>query len=286
MLPERYPPRMRAEDLQSRERWLRPLAFAVTAVAIGAAVLVELPILIAVIGPQLGDDFRFYREIGERWINGDPVYLPHQLAGPYEVTLQIDNLYPPFALLLFTPFVWLPSVLWWAIPLGIAGYLLLSWRPAWWALPLVALLLAWPKTVSTVLWGNIDMWLVAFLAAGLQFRWPAAFLAIKPSLAVFGIVGVRDWRFWAVAAGLLLVSLPLLGDYITAMRNLSIPLDYSLGSIPILLIPVIAWWGRTRRRTPRRAPDALAGDEPLTGEAPAVPGGSATGRRGSSTAGE
>jgi hypothetical protein len=208
-----------------------------------------------VIGPKLGDDYRFYREIGERWVEGHPVYLAHQLAGPYVVTLQVDNLYPPFALLLFVPFVWLPAVLWWAVPLGVLGFLLVNWRPAWWALPVIAVLFAWPKTLSTVLWGNIDMWLAAFVAAGLQWRWPAAFILLKPSLAPFAVIGVRDPRFWITAGILLVVSIPLLSEYVAVMRNLIIPLDYSLGSIPTLLIPVAAWAGR--RRTNQRSAAAL-----------------------------
>jgi hypothetical protein len=229
---------------------LRPVALALSVTAIAFAAFVELPILLEVIRPKLGDDFRFYREIGERWLSGGPVYIPHQLAGPYSVTLQLDNLYPPFALVLFVPFVWLPSFLWWVIPIGIATYVIWSFRPTWWALMLVALLLAWPKTISAVLWGNFDMWMVAFVAAGLRWRWPAAFLAIKPSLAFFGIVGVRDRRFWALGIALIVISIPLLGDYLTAMRNLSIPLDYSLGSIPTLLIPLAAWLGRRRESSP------------------------------------
>jgi hypothetical protein len=251
-------------------RWARPLALAVTAVAIAVALLVEVPLLVQVIGPKLGDDFRFYREIGERWVTGGPVYLPHQLAGPYEVTLQVDNLYPPFALLLFVPFVWLPSVLWWAIPIGLVGYAIWSWKPAWWAIPIIALLLAWPKTLSSVLWGNFDMWMMAFVAAGLCWRWPAVFLAFKPSLALFGLIGVRDWRFWAVGIGLVVVSLPLLFEYVTAMRNVSIPLDYSLGSVPMLLLPIVAWLGRRRV-------DALE----ISGAGPEGPPGTAAARPGS-----
>ena len=44
-------------------------------------------------------------------------------------------------------------------------------------------------------------------------------------------------------------------DYLTVIRNTRLPLDYSLRSIPLLLLPLIAWLGgpdrpplRVRRR--------------------------------------
>jgi hypothetical protein len=95
---------------------VRPMAFSVTVVALAVALVFELPILVQVIGPMLGDDARFYRDIGLRWLADGSYYLPHQLAGPYPVTLQLDNLYPPTALALFVPLRVLPGPLWWLNP--------------------------------------------------------------------------------------------------------------------------------------------------------------------------
>jgi hypothetical protein len=222
-------------------------------VLLGIVAVYELVILVGIIGPQLGEDRLFSQAIGERWLSGQPIYLAHQLAGPYQVTLQVDNLYPPSALLLFVPFVFLPAFLWWLIPIGITGYVVASWRPAWWTWPLMALLIVWPKTISSVLWGNTDMWAVAAVAAGLRWGWPALFLLAKPTLAPFALVGVRSRAFWVVGAAMVIwsiVMLPLWLDYFTAMRHLRIPWDYSLGSIPSLFLPIVAWVGRTRLRVP------------------------------------
>ena len=45
------------------------------------------------------------------------------------------------------------------------------------------------------------------------------------------------------------LMLPLWIDYFTAMRNVRIPWDYSLRSGLVLLLPIVAWLGRTRRRS-------------------------------------
>ena len=149
------------------------------------------------------------------------------------------------------PFTFLPAFLWWLIPLTVTGYVIAGWRPSWWALPLMALLIVWPKTISSVLWGNTDMWALAGVAAGLRWGWPAVLLFLKPTLAPFALVGIRKPSFWVVGSVMLVlavVMLPLWLDYFTAVRNLQIPWDYSLVSIPPMFIPIVAWAARTRRR--------------------------------------
>jgi hypothetical protein len=225
-----------------------------TIVALAFALVVELPILVNVIGSHIGEDFLFYRAIGERWLAAGPLYLPHQLAGPFDLTLQVDNLYPPHALGLLVPFTVLPAPLWWAIPLGVAGYLIVSWKPAWWAWPLLALLVAWPKTVSSVLWGNMDMWMVAGIAAGLRWGWPALLLTIKPSLAPFALLGIHHRSFWvgaALTAAVFTLMLPMWLDYVQMMLAIRIPVDYSFGSIPTMMLPLVAWASRS---VPARRP--------------------------------
>ena len=51
--------------------------------------------------------------------------------------------------------------------------------------------------------------------------------------------------------GLAIVSIPMAVlwlDYVQAMRNLTIPADYSVGSLPLILGPLIAWFLRSRPR--------------------------------------
>lgn len=235
----------------------RPIALAITIALLGIVGVYEVIVLIQVIGPQLGEDRLFFQAIGQRWLDGAPTYMPHQLAGPYQLTLQVDNVYPPTALLLFVPLTFLPAFLWWVIPLTVTGYVIAGWRPSWWAWPLMALLIIWPKTISSVLWGNTDMWAVAAVAAGLRWGWPAFFLLVKPTLAPFALLGIRKPSYWLVAAvmlGLASLMLPLWFDYFTAMRNLQIPWDYSLGSIPPMFIPLVAWAARSR--SPRQTEPA------------------------------
>jgi hypothetical protein len=199
---------------------------------------------------SLGFDYAFYRDIGARFLSGGPVYWPHQLAGPYPVTIQLDNLYPPNALLLFGPAAALPwplaAFLWWAIPLGVIGYAFWRWRPHLSSLAVAVLLLSTPKMLSAVVMGNTDMWLTAAVAGGLLWGWPAVFVLLKPTLAPFALIGIRRRAWWAALGvmALSLAMLPLWLDYLTAMRNIQISPLYSWTSIPLLVAPVVAWADR------------------------------------------
>ena len=109
------------------------------------------------------------------------------------------------------------------------------------------LLLAWPKATNSIVYGNTDMWMMAAVAGGLRWGWPALLLFLKPTLAIFALVGIRHRSWWIGLAALAIVSiiqLPLWLDYVVAMRNLSIHADYSVVSIPMLLIPIVAWMAR------------------------------------------
>jgi hypothetical protein len=223
--------------------WARAVAFGT---ALGLLVMVVV-MGIASRGHDIGIDYQFYRDVGARWLADGTYYLPHQLAGPYEVTLMVDVLYPPAALPLFVPFVWLPAILWWAIPLGILGYVVWSYRPGPWALLAILCLVAWPRTIGAVMFGNTDMWVAAGVAGGLRWGWPIALVALKPVFAPFLLIGIRDWRAWALGLGLLVVSLPMMGDYLTAMLNVQTsPIAYSIGSLPFALIPLVAWHASER----------------------------------------
>ena len=80
------------------------------------------------------------------------------------------------------------------------------------------------------------------------------------------LVGIRSRGWWIVAFAMTLVSLPMLGDYISAMRNNvgAFPgLDYSVEDIPFIAIPIIAWMARTNVDAP--SPEGSADRQGTTG---------------------
>jgi hypothetical protein len=196
------------------------------------------------------DDFTLSIEAAERWLHGGGFYYPFQLTGPYTVWPWAE-IYPPPALLLYLPWLVLPAVLWWAIPIGVTSWVVWSWRPRPLAWAAIALLLAWPTTVALVYWGNSGMWFVSALAAATRWGWPGALILVKLGLAPFALVGIWRRSWWLAAAGVAgacLLFLPMWPDYVTAMRNLETDgpfFLYSVSSVPTMLIPIFAWLGRT-----------------------------------------
>lgn len=202
--------------------------------------------------PILGVDYRIYMEATRSWLSGGSFYLPLQLAGPYPLLLG-DILYPPSALILFTPFTILPAVLWWAIPIGATAWIVWSWRPSPLAWAAIVLCLTVPSTWWRIEAGNPVLWIVAALALATRYRWPAVAVLIKPSLLPFALFGIRSRSWWLALAIAGLISLPLLPmwmDYIRVLLNArgeQASLLYSVGDIPLLTIPLVAWLGRRRR---------------------------------------
>lgn len=98
--------------------------------------------------------------------------------------------------------------------------------------------------------GNPSMWIAAFAAAGTVWAWAYVLVLLKPSLAPFALLGVRHRSWWIALGVAVLVSIPFAGmwlDWITALRNADQDLLYSLRDAPIVLIPLIAYWGSSRR---------------------------------------
>lgn len=193
----------------------------------------------------LGMDYTYYVSLGQQWLADGSFYEPHQLAGPYQAQLlgidpTVSTLYPPTALFLFVPFSVLPAVMWWALPIAITVFAIRRLRPSPPAWAAMAVLLAWPRAIGAYLFGNTDMWIMAGVAAGLVWGWPAVLVLIKPTLAPLALVGVRSRWFWV--AGLLgfAVTLPLWDDYVLAMVNQrGLDIGYSLGSLPLVCIPLV-----------------------------------------------
>jgi hypothetical protein len=189
-------------------------------------------------------DFDLYMNATSRWLAGGSFYEPYQLAGPYPIRMG-DVLYPPNILLLTVPFMVLPAILWWAIPLCVTAWAVWRLRPAPVSWPFIAFCLFWPPFVARMVAGNPVMWVLAFLALGCLYKWPSALVLLKPSLFPFALIGVRSRSWWIALAVGVLVSLPFAAmwiDWIVVLVNSTEGgLLYSLQDVPILLLPIIAW---------------------------------------------
>ena len=235
-----------------------------TALALSAAVL-AVPAVFLLITPHpleqpFGVDFELYRDVTARWFHGGPFFEPRQLAGPYEITPG-DVLYPPVAIWLFGPWAvaaeapWAAAlaVLWWAIPLVITVAAVAALRPRPWTWPLLALCASNPTVLLKIWTGNPVIWSMAALALAVagSSRAAAPFVLLKPSLAPFALFGITRRSWWVGAAALVALSLPfgaLWADWIGSVANSRGGGHlYSSLEAPFLVLPLVAWLGRTRR---------------------------------------
>ncbi len=207
----------------------------------------------------LGVDFQLYRDVTARWLHGGPFFEQYQVAGPYEIRAG-DVLYPPVALWLFVPFAVATAAPWttiaaglfWAIPLGVTVVTVVHLRPHPIVWPLIALCLANPTTLLKIWTGNPVMWSMAAMALAVvdSSRVAAPFVLLKPSLAPFALFGIARRSWWLGVAGLLALCVPfgsLWADWVASVVNSrGGGLLYSALEIPMLLLPLIAWLGRSR----------------------------------------
>lgn len=214
-------------------------------------------LLTAALHPELlaapfGVDYVLYDHATARWLSGGPWYEPAHVAAPYAVKDSGAIMYPPPALLLFAPFAVLPDVLWWVIPIAIVVGVVAWHRPRPLVWPILAMLLWFPTTTEVVYAGNPAMWMVAAIAAGTVWHWPAVLVLLKPTLAPLALIGVRRRSWWIALGVLALVSVPFLPMwpefFAVALnaRDQNGGLMYSVNQIPTMLIPVVAWLGGTR----------------------------------------
>lgn len=197
----------------------------------------------------LGNDFVAYRESTLRFLAGDGFYLPRQLAGPWTFETFREPLYPPSSLVLFVPFAFLPAVLWWLIPAGVITYAVRVHRPHPLALAIIVVALLSRTSVYAWWGGNPGIWLAGAIAAATVWgTGPLVFF--KPSFAPLALIGIGRpgwWRSALVMGVVVLVTAPLLPDYITVVRNAP-GVGYSvLSDIPVVAVPVVAWLGRSPR---------------------------------------
>jgi hypothetical protein len=235
-------------------RWLELFDRRSVALAASAATIL-LPLLFVLAIPDpleqaVGIDFALYRDVAARWMAGGPFYEPHQLAGAY-VVAHGDILYPPVGLWLFVPFTVLPAFLWWAIPAALTVWAIARVRPRPAVWPLMALCLAWPTTPLKIWTGNPVIWAAAAMSVAIVYRWAAPFALLKPSLFPFAAFGIRERAWWVGLGVFLALCLPFGGlwaDWVASVINSrgSGPL-YSVLEAPMLLLPLIAWIGRTRQ---------------------------------------
>lgn len=230
-------------------RWTRPLTNISTALLLTVAAWVLVHSLEPIRSHYYGRDLGWYLDATRALLDDGTWYLPRQLNGPYEIAGG-DVLYPPVAGWFFVPWLMLPTWLFIAAPLAITGWVVYRLRPAHWAWPLLAACLIWPATWVKVGSANPGLWIMAAVALGTLYRWPAAFAMLKPTVMPFALIGIRSPAWWATLVLLGLASLPVLeltlaypGVLLNARGG---DLYYSLWDLPMLLVPVIAS-GASRR---------------------------------------
>jgi len=206
----------------------------------------------------IGVDLEIYLGYAKRFVDTGSMYAANQLTGPYPgqpyvsgpIPADMPCLYPPTTMYLFAPFLVLPSIAWWAVPLGVVGYVLHRLRPARWTWPLIVLPLVTPDFTAGIVTGNTLMWLVAAVAGGLVWGWPALLVLIKPFLAPFALIGARKRAWWIGIVLTVALSVPLVGDWIAypaVIANARDIVYVPFGYVPMLLVPVVAWIGRNGR---------------------------------------
>lgn len=234
-------------------RWVTPVLVGL-AVTLLIVAVVRIGMGVLTVAPAVGLDYGIYHDRATDFLAGRGLYLPRQLAGPYAVEIG-DSLYPPPMLLLFVPFLILPAILWWVVPLAICGAVIWRHRPRAWGWVVIGVLALSDGTLLTVVKGNPSLWIAAALAVGTVWRPATVLVLLKPSLAPLALIGVRDRWWWVALAVSLLLSLaflPLWVDYVRAIRDSDVGLAYSLRELPFLLIPVVAWLSSScRPRLPR-----------------------------------
>ena len=195
--------------------------------------------------PHLGLDYQIHVQAAQRLLDTGSPYQPFQLQGPYTIWTQpMPILYPPVAFVLFVPFIWLPPVLWWAIPFAIVVGSMSRHRPPLWAWAATLACFCTLQSLSVIAFGNPGIWICAFMAAGTVLSWPFALTLIKPTFAPLAILGIRHRSWWMTVAVMAVVSL-LFGrlwlDWITVIRNSDLSLVYNLPTLPLMVAPLIPW---------------------------------------------
>jgi len=230
------------------DRWGGPLAFGLTLLLLGFAGLRLYATATLTFAGLAGYDLGHYLDGTRRWIETGTPYLASEVAAPFDYA-PLTFLHPPTSLPFFAAFLVLPPILWWALPIGIVAAVVAAYRPAAWTWPLMAAGLITPGFATALVVGNSNIWVWAFFALAVRFKWPAAVLAaFKPSLMVLGLAGMGRSSTWMVASLIGFSSLvfgSLWWQWVMVVINSPAGWNYSLGNLPWLVLPAFAFLGRT-----------------------------------------
>jgi hypothetical protein len=199
--------------------------------------------------PSFGLDYRWHVDAARRLLETGTPYWPWQVAGPYDIG-NGAILYPPTAFALFIPFLWLPAVLWWAVPVAVTVWAMAWHRPPLWAWAVVGAIVAFDKSLNVYVFGNPTMWLVAAVAAATRLGWPSVLVLAKPTFAPLALIGAWRRSWWvalAVFAGVSLLFGGLWLEWLKVATNSDVSLLYNLPTLPLLLAPLVPWLAGERR---------------------------------------
>jgi hypothetical protein len=240
--------------LSPRRRWTL-VSFSLMGIAGAIVVLAAIELAYGVFGPPnwkqaIGDDLAYYASLARRLFTGGGWYPDRELHGPWQIAYVDDVLYPPAAAWVFAPFIILPVGALLAIAVIVIGWLARTWRPAPWTWPLMALCLAWPTTLLRGISGNSSLFVMIAFGLGLRYGWPAVAILLKPSLFPLALIRVRSRGSWIGIGVLAVISLPFIGDTLVYPKVIADSRNpdgilYSLIDLPMILIPLISWLGRT-----------------------------------------
>ena len=238
-----------------RGRRIDLVALTLTAVFLGLLVADLVPLLPNLDPAKIAIDYHLYIEATRRFFTEGTYYLPSQIAGPYPTDPGVI-LYPPPFTLIVAPFLVLPWIFWWAVPIGIVVGVVVYHRPRVVAWPFIAACLWFPGTTVMIVAGNPTMLFVAGVALATGWAVFGPLVLLKPSLFPFALIGIRRRVWWLGLAILVLVSVPFGAmwlDYVKVLTNARQPLGllYNFAQVPTMLLPVAAWAGRSHRPSAR-----------------------------------
>ena len=237
---------------EGRGRLIDIACLVLTGVILAMLVRDLVPLLPNLDPDKIAIDFNLYVEATRRAASGGDYYLLYQLQGPYPADPGVI-LYPPTFILVMLPFTWLPWPVYWLAGLGPVVYAAWVHRPRVIAWPAIALCLWWPGTIVNVVAGNPVLLFMGALALATIWYWPSVLIFLKPSLLPFAFFGVWKRSWWIALGVLVLISLPfgtMWRDYLTVLLNArhELGLLYNLGQVPLMLLPLAIWAGRTTHR--------------------------------------
>jgi hypothetical protein len=203
----------------------------------------------------VGLEHDLYMSAASRWLATGGFYQSYQISGPYAIHYSAidgqglsDPLFPPVVLLLLLPFTVMPPLAWWLVPVGLIAWSLWRLRPSPWGWLGLSLVCLWPDTWQEFLVGGPSMWIIAAGFLGTVYAWPSVLIFIKPTpvLLPFGFFGARRRSWWIALLAFGLVCLPfgwLWWDWVRAalINPTNGGLLYSVGYIPVMCGPLVAW---------------------------------------------